>query len=258
MAAFPGLFTGEDPKECLLERSRQKPSGDAWFGYDLQGCDIYARTIHGARASIVVGTLAALIVTIVGLTFGMLAGFYGGWIDTILSRVTDIFFGIPFLLGAIIVLTSFPSGDSRSFWLPVSKVVIALAVLGWTNIARIMRAQVLQVKEADYVTRRPRARCVHLADPARARPAERDPAGDRLRDDPARRLHRRPRRRCPTSASACSRRRCPGASTSATPRSTSGPRRTCCSSPSLFLSVTVLAFIMLGDAVRDALDPKQR
>lgn len=257
MAAFPGLFTGEDPKSCLLERSRQKPSGDAWFGYNLQGCDIYARTIHGARASIMVGGLAALIVTVVGVGTGMLAGFYGGWIDSIISRLTDIFFGIPFLLGAIIVLTSFPSGDSRNFWLPVSKVVIALSVLGWTNIARITRASVIQVKEADYVHAAralgaPTSRIlrVHvlpnaiqpvivystillgafigteaalsylgigLQPPAVSWGIDISDAQDYIRTSPHMLLF-----------------------------------------PSLFLSVTVLAFIMLGDAVRDALDPKQR
>ena len=257
MAAFPGLFTSADPKECLLERSRQKPSGDAWFGYNLQGCDIYARTIHGARASIVVGTLAALIVTIVGLAFGMLAGFYGGWIDTILSRITDIFFGIPFLLGAIIVLTSFPSGDSRTFWLPVSKVVVALAVLGWTNIARIMRAQVLQVKEADYV---------HAA---RALGA----STSRIL-----RVHVLPNAIQPVIVYATILLGAfigteaalsylgiglqpPAVSWGIDISDSQKYIRTSPHMllfPSLFLSVTVLAFIMLGDAVRDALDPKQR
>ena len=257
MAAFPGLFTGTDPKECLLERSRGKPSGDAWFGYNLQGCDIYARTIHGARASILVGGLAALIVTVVGVGFGMLAGFHGGWIDAIISRLTDIFFGIPFLLGAIIVLTSFPSGDSRNFWLPVSKVVIALAVLGWTNIARITRAQVLQVKEADYVQAAralgaPTSRIlrVHVL-PTAIQPvivystillgafigteAALSYLGIGLQD--------------------------PAVSWGIDISSSQEYIRTSPHMllfPSLFLSVTVLAFIMMGDAVRDALDPKQR
>ena len=70
MAAFPGVFTNKDPRFCDLNLSRQSPSADAWFGYDVQGCDVYARTIYGARASILVGTLTTIAVTIVGGLIG--------------------------------------------------------------------------------------------------------------------------------------------------------------------------------------------
>jgi oligopeptide transport system permease protein len=151
MAAFPGLFTGKDPAAGDLLRARQGPSGDHWFGTDNYGRDVLARTVHGARASIVVGILATLIVAIAGSVLGMLAGFYGGWLDAVISRITDIFFGIPFLLGSIIVLTSFPSGNETSFWGPVTKVVLSLSVLGWPSVARLMRSVTLQVKSTDYV-----------------------------------------------------------------------------------------------------------
>ncbi len=151
MAAFPGLFTNKDPYFCDLHLSRQGPSADAWFGYDVQGCDVYARTIYGARASILVGVLTTTAVTLSGALFGMIGGFYGGWADSVVSRVTDIFFGIPLLLGGILVLSSFPSGLGTPEWQTIGKVVLALALLGWTSLARIMRSTVIQVKQADYV-----------------------------------------------------------------------------------------------------------
>lgn len=257
MAIVPGLFTDTDPRSCQLRFSRDTPSGDAWFGRDLQGCDIYSRVIHGARASIIVGLIASSATCLIGGFLGMLAGFYGGVVDTIISRITDIFFGIPFLLGAIIVLTSFPSGGDKSFWAPVLKVVLALALLGWTNIARIMRSLTLQVKESDYVAA------------ARALGA---PTSRILR------VHVLPNAIQPVivyttillgafigAEAALSYLgiglRSPVVSwgidiNTASQYIATAPHMLIF--PGVFLSVTVLAFIMLGDAVRDALDPKQR
>lgn len=134
MAAVPGLFTNKDPAFCDLQFSRQGPGGGAPFGYDLQGCDVYARTIYGARASILVGVFTTIAVVLIGCTIGMISGFYGGWIDSVMSRFTDIFFGIPLLLGAIIVLTTFPSGANTPAVETIGKVVLALGVLGWTSV----------------------------------------------------------------------------------------------------------------------------
>ena len=152
MAAFPGVFTNKDPRFCDLNLSRQAPSADAWFGYDVQGCDVYARTIYGARASILVGLFTTIAVMIVGGLIGMIAGFYGGWIDSVLSRILEIFFGIPLLLGGVLVLASFPSNPGTPQLVTIGKVVIALTILAWTSLARIMRSTVIQVKHADYVS----------------------------------------------------------------------------------------------------------
>jgi oligopeptide transport system permease protein len=152
MAAFPGVFTSKDPQFCDLSLSRQSPSADAWFGYDIQGCDVYARTIYGARASMLVGVLTTISVTIVGGLIGMTAGFYGGWIDSVLSRILEIFFSIPLLLGGVLVLASFPSTPNTPQLVTIGKVVLALALLAWTSLARIMRSTVIQVKHADYVS----------------------------------------------------------------------------------------------------------
>jgi oligopeptide transport system permease protein len=151
MAAFPGLFTHVDPRACQASRARLTPSSSAWFGYDVQGCDVYARTMYGARASIVVGTIATLMALVLGAGIGVYAGFYGGLVDTLLSRLTDIFIGIPILLGSIIILTSIPSPGNNQF-LSIIKVALAIAILGWTSTARVARSSVIQVKQADYVS----------------------------------------------------------------------------------------------------------
>ena len=96
----------------MLSRQHAGPSGGAIFGYDFQGCDVYARTVYGARASLLVGALAALVTGVIALVVGMLAGYFGGWIDAVLSRVIDIFLGIPLLLGAIVLLKRLATGSA--------------------------------------------------------------------------------------------------------------------------------------------------
>ena len=144
VAVAPGLFTSVDPRFCDLQFSNQGSESGHPFGYNRQGCDIFSRVLYGARPSISVGLLVTAGAVLVGGTVGALAGFYGGLVDSVLSRVTDIFFAIPLLLGAIVFLQAFPQ---RSLW----TVVLALVVLGWTQVARIMRGAVISVKEADYV-----------------------------------------------------------------------------------------------------------
>ncbi|MDR2929503.1 MAG: ABC transporter permease [Propionibacteriaceae bacterium] len=151
MAIFPQLFTAKDPTLCDLTYSRQPPGGDAIFGYDAQGCDVFARTIYGARASIIVGVATALFTALLGGLLGTFAGYVGGWVDTVLSRFADIFFAIPLLLGAIVVMYSIPSSPESPFPLVIFKVVAAMALFGWPNIFRLMRSAVLQVKPNEYV-----------------------------------------------------------------------------------------------------------
>ncbi|MFC0007022.1 ABC transporter permease [Micromonospora siamensis] len=152
MAAFPQLFTSGDAVNGSLDRSLVKPSGDAWFGYDFQGRDVYARVIYGARASIVVSVLSVLGTLLVGGTMGIIAGYRGGWVDAVLSRVADVFFGLPFVLGAIVILTTFNgSGTSNSQWKIMGLVTASLIVLSWPVVMRLMRSSVLATKEADYI-----------------------------------------------------------------------------------------------------------
>ncbi|MEV8098809.1 ABC transporter permease [Kitasatospora sp. NPDC085879] len=151
IAIAPGLFTSVDPRAGDLRNHYLSPPNYShlfqadWFGYDGQGRSIYARVLYGARASVVVGICVTAGVTILGGLTGMIAGYFGGWVDTLVSRVTDIFFGIPLLLGALVILNAF---TSRTVW----SVVFALIALGWTQMTRVMRGSVITVKQADYVT----------------------------------------------------------------------------------------------------------
>jgi oligopeptide transport system permease protein len=144
VAVFPALFTGADPSYADPNQSLLAPSVAHWFGTDLQGHDIYARTVYGARASITVGLGATLLVFVVGGALGGLAGFYGGWIDAVISRVADVFFGIPLLLAAIVLMQVM---RHRTVW----TVIAILALFGWPQVARIARGAVLAVRGSDYI-----------------------------------------------------------------------------------------------------------
>jgi oligopeptide transport system permease protein len=144
IAVFPSLFTAADPGYANPDQSLLGPSAAHWFGTDLQGHDIYARTIYGARASITVGLGATLAVFVVGGALGAMAGFYGGWLDAIVSRVADVFFAIPLLLAAIVLMQVM---HHRTVW----TVIAILALFGWPQIARITRGAVLAVRGSDYV-----------------------------------------------------------------------------------------------------------
>ena len=115
------------------------PSAAHWFGTDLQGHDIYARTVYGARASVTVGLGATVAVFVVGGALGALAGFYGGWLDAVVSRVADVFFGLPLLLAAIVLMQVL---HHRTVW----TVIAILALFGWPQVARIARGAVLEVR----------------------------------------------------------------------------------------------------------------
>jgi oligopeptide transport system permease protein len=250
VAIFPGLFTGTDPKYCDLAHYNGGRAPGHPFGFDAQGCDIYSRVIYGARASVAVGILVTTGVVLIGGVIGALAAFYGGVVDSLLSRLTDVFFAIPLLLGAIVFLQAF---KVRNIW----TVVAAITILGWPQMARIMRGAVISVKESDFVTA---ARALGASDmrvlvrhilPNAIAPvivvatislglfivleATLSFLGIGLPD---------------TSVS------WGGDISSASVSLRSAPHVLLY--PSLALSITVLAFMLLGDAVRDALDPKLR
>ncbi|WP_031467945.1 ABC transporter permease [Sciscionella sediminilitoris] len=152
MMAFPGLFTSVDPNIGDLSKARQSPGGDAWFGYDTQGRDIFARVIYGARASMLVGIGATVVQVVVGVLLGVLGGFFGRWVDVIVSRIGDIFFGLPFMLGAIVVLTTLnPPQSSPGQVAIILQVVLSIAVLSWPISMRLMRSATLTAKQQDYV-----------------------------------------------------------------------------------------------------------
>jgi oligopeptide transport system permease protein len=257
MAAVPQLFTNVDPSHAELAKAREKPGADAWFGRDIQGYDIYSRTIYGARASILVGVLTSLATVVIGGTLGTLAGYYGGWLDAVVSRITDMFFAIPLLLGGILFMSVKPNNENTPYLLVVGKVVLVLSIFGWPSLARLMRSSVLQVKPNDYVA-----------------------AARALGASPFRiiRAHVLPNALAPMIVVATINLGVfitveatlsflgigltpPAISWGVAISDALVALRTVphiLLFPSLFLSLAVLAFIMLGDAVRDAFDPKSR
>lgn len=145
VSLLPGLFSQVDPRSCTLDDSLGDPSLAHPLGFTKQGCDIYSRIIFGTSTSLSVGLIVTVIVCVLGITFGALSGFYGGWIDSVLSRVGDIFFSIPYILAAVVVMSALAA--YRSVW----TISLAVGLFVWPSVARILRAEILRVKNADYV-----------------------------------------------------------------------------------------------------------
>ncbi len=254
VAAFPQLFTSTDPRSCELGRSRGTPSADAWFGYDTFGCDYYANVIYGARVSMIIGIAVVGGALVIGMILGSLAGFYGGWFDSLTARLTDIVYGLPTIFGAILLLNFFADafGERGLF-----QVALALVLLSWMTIMRLIRSSVISVKESDYVNA---ARALGATN---ARIITR---------------HILPNALAPVlvystiavggiiAAEATLSflgigLQLPAISWGLQINSAQNYIQTAphlLLFPSIFLSITVLSFILLGDALRDALDPKLR
>ena len=146
VAAFPSWFAYVPPNsECFLANSNDGPQAGHPLGFTRQGCDIYSRIIFGTQASVTVGLMSTALVTLFGGIIGALAGFYGGFFDAIVSRIGDIFFAIPTVLGAIVLMSVLPIRTAAT-------VALVLALFAWPQIARIMRGAVLTARNSDYVT----------------------------------------------------------------------------------------------------------
>ena len=122
---------------------RQPPSAEHPFGTDNLGRDVLSRVIYGARISLAVGLLATAISTVIGLILGAIAAYYGGIWDTIIMRLADIFLAFPYTLFVIMMIAVIGGG--------IQNVFIAIGILGWPSIARVFRSAILTVKENDYV-----------------------------------------------------------------------------------------------------------
>jgi oligopeptide transport system permease protein len=150
MVLFPGLIADAEKTSslsggCDLSNSLLPPSKEYWFGTDQQGCDVFSLSVFGARPSVMVGVIAALVTTVFGAFVGLIAGFYGGATDSVLSRIIDIFFGLPLLVVGIAALSAI---SLPGIW----GVVLVLCVLGWVGAARMVRAQTIEAKSQDYTT----------------------------------------------------------------------------------------------------------
>ena len=157
-AVFPGLWTDRGKLECDININRTPPN---WFpgttpaGFDAPldghplgtttlGCDMHSQLIWGARPSIVVAVVATALTALIGTVLGLVAGYYGGRVDTVISRITDIVLGLPFLLGALLFLALL---RSQSIW----AVTVVLVALGWTQMARIVRGTAITLRDQDFV-----------------------------------------------------------------------------------------------------------
>lgn len=136
-----------DPQAIIKDGAtwlmNEAPSRRFVLGTTSMGRDIYSQLLAGARPAVVVGFLAAFIVVAIGTIIGLVSGYFGGWVDTVLMRLADIAFGIPFL-PFVVVLVAFLK---PSIW----NVVLGMSLLFWCNTARVIRSQVLVVKERDYI-----------------------------------------------------------------------------------------------------------
>jgi peptide/nickel transport system permease protein len=127
----------------IMETRFLPPSLQHPMGTDDFGLDIFARVIYGARISLMVGILATAISLIIGLIMGAISGFYGGVTDSFVMRTTDVFLAFPYILLAILLISLMGMG--------VGPVLVAIGILGWTTIARVFRSSILSVKQNDYV-----------------------------------------------------------------------------------------------------------
>lgn len=147
VAIFAPLLAPHNPTQIMeidgIWQTNKSPGGDYLLGTTNVGRDIFSQLIYGARPALYVGFSAAICTVIIGTLIGLIAGYYGGWVDLVLMRLTDVAFGIPFT-PFVIVLVAFLS---PSIW----NIVLAMALLFWRDTARVIRAQVLTVRQRSFV-----------------------------------------------------------------------------------------------------------
>lgn len=143
MAAIGPMISPHDVSQQSLVNQNLPPSSQYWFGTDELGRDIFSRTWYGARISLFVGIVAAVIDFIIGVIYGGFSGYKGGRTDNLMMRFIEILYGLPYLL--IVILISVVMGPG------LFTIIFALTVTGWVGMARIVRGQVLQLKNHEFV-----------------------------------------------------------------------------------------------------------
>lgn len=142
-AAFAPVLAPYSPYAQNLANRLQPPSAEHWMGTDSLGRDILSRLIWGSRITLMIVGMVALIAPVIGLFIGTVAGFAGGWVDQVLMRITDIFLAFPKLILALAFVAALGAG--------IGNAVLALAITSWPPYARLARAETLTVRNADYI-----------------------------------------------------------------------------------------------------------
>ncbi len=145
LALFPSVFSYQNPydlSQLYLENSFKAPGHQFWLGTDEQGRDIYSAMLYGLRISLYVGVASTVLSVIIGFSLGLISGYYGGWVDTLIMRIADIQLSFPAILIALIIMALWGQG--------VGKIIIAITIVNWVYYARTARGVVLSEKEKDY------------------------------------------------------------------------------------------------------------
>ncbi|MBH3456013.1 ABC transporter permease [Pseudomonas monteilii] len=143
VAAFAPWIATHDPVIQNLANALQAPSAAHWFGTDEYGRDIFSRLVYGARITLYIIALVTIIVGPIGLFIGTVSGYFGGIVDTVFMRVTDIFISFPSLVLALAFIAALGPGLEHA--------VVAIALTSWPPIARLARAETLSLRKADFV-----------------------------------------------------------------------------------------------------------
>jgi ABC-type dipeptide/oligopeptide/nickel transport system permease subunit len=143
LAILAPLLARHDPIRVDLLRQLQPPSAEHWMGTDVQGRDVWARLIYGARISLAVGLISQSIALALGLTLGLIAGYFGRWIDDLVMRLADVTLAFPTLLLLIAMVAALQPS--------LIVVFVTVGIVGWAGMARLVRGQVLVVRQLEYV-----------------------------------------------------------------------------------------------------------
>jgi peptide/nickel transport system permease protein len=143
VALFAPVLTHRSPVTQDLGQRLRPPSAQNWFGTDELGRDIYTRVLYGSRITLVIVGLVAVMVAPIGLLIGTAAGYLGGWVDTVLMRVTDVFLAFPRLILALAFVSALGPG--------IENAVIAIACTAWPPYARVARAETLTIRRSDFI-----------------------------------------------------------------------------------------------------------
>jgi len=146
---FAPVISKHDPYEYDFARAKQPPSKEHILGTDELGRDYFARILYGGRVALQVGIFAVLIEVVIGCIVGGIAGYYGGWIDNVLMRATEIFMSFPFL--PLVITISAIVGTSIAPEKKMYLVMIILGLLSWPGLARMIRGQILSLREQEFV-----------------------------------------------------------------------------------------------------------